>query len=73
MKVEELRSMPIKELQDLLEDLKDELANLRIQKAMHQIDNPNRIRQVKRDIARVKTLLREYELGISKPKLETKE
>ena len=72
MKIQELREMTVEDLKNLLEDLKDELANLRIQKATHQLTNPSRIREVKRDIARVKTLLREYELGISKPKLETK-
>ncbi len=72
MKAQELREMTIKDLQTQLEELKDELANLRIQKATHQIQNPNRIREVKRDIARIKTILREYELGISKPIEETK-
>ncbi len=72
MKADELRKMTIKDLQALLEELKDELANLRIQKATLQIQNPNRIREVKRDIARIKTLLREYELGISKPIEEIK-
>ncbi len=72
MKAAELRQMTIKDLKAQLEELKDELANLRIQKAMHQIQNPNRIREVKRDIARIKTILREYELGISKPIEETK-
>ena len=72
MKAAELRQMTIGDLKAQLEELKDELANLRIQKAMHQIQNPNRIREVKRDIARIKTILREYELGISKPLEETK-
>ncbi len=72
MKADELRKMTVKDLQALLEELKDELANLRIQKATLQIQNPNRIREVKRDIARIKTILREYELGISKPIEETK-
>ena len=70
MKIEELREMTLEELKQTLEDLLDELSNLRIQKATHQITNPSRIRMVKKDIARVKTLLREYELGISKPKVE---
>ncbi len=70
MKIEEMREMTIEELKQTLEDLLDELSNLRIQKATHQIADPNRIRMVKRDIARAKTLLREYELGISKPKVE---
>jgi large subunit ribosomal protein L29 len=68
MKAQELREMTIEELKDQLEDLLDELANLRIQSATHQLANPSRIRIVKRDIARIKTILREYELGISEPK-----
>ncbi len=72
MKTTELRSLPVEELRARLDDLKDELANLRIQKATHQLVNSSRIREVKRAIARIHTLLREYELGISKPKLESK-
>ncbi|RMI17191.1 MAG: 50S ribosomal protein L29 [Calditrichaeota bacterium] len=71
MKASELRSLTLQELQDKLEDLMDELANLRIQRATLQLVDPNRIRMVKRDIARIKTLMREYELGISKPKEQT--
>ncbi len=73
MKIEELRTRTVEELNMTLEDYLDELANLRIQKATHQLVNPSRLRIVKKDIARIKTLLREYELGISKPALETKE
>ncbi len=68
MKAQELREMTIEELKGQLEDLLDELANLRIQSSTHQLANPSRIRMVKRDIARIKTILREYELGISQPK-----
>lgn len=75
MKIEDLRSRTAEELNNTLEDYLDELANLRIQKATHQLVNPSRLKIVKRDVARIKTLLREYELGISKPVsgAETKE
>jgi len=67
MKADELRALPIEELHQRLEELKDELANLRIQKGTLQLVNPSRIKLVKREIARINTILREYELGISKP------
>ncbi len=70
MKTSELRGLPEEELKEKLEDLLDELANLRIQKATHQLVNPSRIREVKKGIARARTLLSEYQIGISKPKTE---
>lgn len=72
MRIDELRNRTAEELKNILEDYLDELANLRIQKATHQLVNPSRLRIVKKDIARIKTLLREYEMGISNPALETK-
>ncbi len=72
MKPQELRELPVDELKQRLEDLLDEMANLNIQKATHQLVNPSRIKLVRKDIARIKTILREYELGISKPKTESK-
>lgn len=72
MKVREMREIPAEELKAKLEDFKDELANLNIQKATHQLANPSRIKMVKKNIARIKCILREYELGKSKPKIETK-
>lgn len=50
------------ELQAKVASLKDELFNLRFRAATNNLDNPARIRQVKRDIARVKTVLREREI-----------
>lgn len=63
MKAEELRDYTDDELEDTLEDLKEELFNLRFQNVTGQLDNPVRIRLVKRDIARVKTVQRERELA----------
>ena len=51
-----------KELNKKLADLKEELFNLRFQHAINQLDNPQRLKAVKKDIARVKTILREIEL-----------
>ncbi len=72
MKSRELRELTVEELKQHLEDLLDEMSNLNIQRATHQLANPSRIRLVRKEIARAKTLLREYELGISKPKTATK-
>jgi large subunit ribosomal protein L29 len=58
--------MSSEELVRKLDDLKEELFNLRFQMATAQLDNPMRIREVRRDIARVKTILRERELGIAR-------
>lgn len=62
MKPEEIRELSNEELERKVEDLKEELFNLRFQMATGQLDNPLRIREVRRDIARVKTVLREREL-----------
>ena len=59
MKSVELRKLSVEELKQKLEDGLDELTNLRIQKATHQLSNPSKIKAVRRDIARIKTLLQE--------------
>lgn len=66
MKAEEIRAMTSEELGRRLVDLKEELFNLRFQMVTAQLDNPMRVREVRRDIARVKTILRERELGIAR-------
>ncbi len=65
MKAKELNNLTNEELEQKLDELKDELFNLRFQNATAQLDNPIRIRKVKRSIARVKTILNERELGIN--------
>ena len=55
MKANEVRKMSAAELESKLVDLKKDLFNLRLQHATNQLDNPIRIAQVKKDIARVKT------------------
>ncbi|MBC7339412.1 MAG: 50S ribosomal protein L29 [Firmicutes bacterium] len=63
MKARDIRDMTAEELQARLKDLKGELFNLRFQLATGQLDNIMRIRQVRKDIARVKTVMREMELA----------
>jgi len=62
MKASKLHEMTSQELSNKLNDLKAELFNLRFQLATGQLENPMRIKHVKKDIARVKTILREREL-----------
>lgn len=62
MKASEVREMTREELESKLKDLKAELFNLRFQLSINQLENPMRIQAVKKDIARVKTVLRENEL-----------
>lgn len=62
MKAPDLRNMTPDELRHELETMYEELFNLRFQLSTNQLTNHNRIRQVKRDIARAKTILRELDL-----------
>jgi large subunit ribosomal protein L29 len=62
MKPSEIREKSIVELNTELIDLKGELFKLRFQHATNQLDNPLKLKSVKRDIARVRTILREREL-----------
>ncbi len=59
MKASELRELSLEELEHKLEDLTQELFNLRFQHVTDQLENPMRLRQTKKDVARVKTVLRE--------------
>ena len=65
MKASEIRKLSAEELDAKLLELKDELFKLRFQQAINQLDNPMRITAVKKDIARVKTVLRENESGVN--------
>ena len=60
----ELRALDGDRLEDLLREAKEELFNLRFQNATGQLDNTARLRAVRKDIARVYTVMRERELGI---------
>ncbi|MGI6167407.1 MAG: 50S ribosomal protein L29 [Eubacteriales bacterium] len=59
MKAKEIRELSVEELNNKLKELKTELFNLRFQLAINQLENTNRITEVKRDIARVLTVLQE--------------
>ncbi|HNX64110.1 MAG TPA: 50S ribosomal protein L29 [Oscillospiraceae bacterium] len=65
MKTTEIRDMTSAELSLKLDDLKKELFALRFQLAANQLENPTRIKAVKKDIARIKTIIREQELKSS--------
>ena len=62
MKISEVRDMSVTDLNKKLAELKDELFNLRFQHAVNQLEDPMRLKVVKKDIARIKTVLREIEL-----------
>ena len=62
MKAKEIREKNLSQLNKELNDLKDELYKLRFQLAINQLENPMRIVAVKKDIARVKTIIREIEI-----------
>ena len=64
MKAKELRDMTTAELEAKLADLKKDLFFLRMQHATNQLDNPVKIAAVKKDIARIKTIIREKETAI---------
>ena len=59
MKTTEIRDLSVAELNQKLADLKAELFNLRFQHAINQLDNPMRLKAVKKDIARIMTVIRE--------------
>lgn len=63
MKANEIREMSVEELNVKLNDLKKDLFNLRFQNATNQLENPKRITEVRRDIARVKTVITEKTAG----------
>lgn len=69
MKAKEIRDLTTQELETKVVGLKEELFNLRFQMATGQLDNPLRIKSVKKDIAKTKTILRERELNIVRPKV----
>ena len=62
MNAKEIRELTLSELNEKLADLKDQLFKLRFQLAINQLENPMRIVAVKKDIARIKTVIRENEI-----------
>ena len=63
LKVAELRDLSVEEINQKMAETKEELFNLRFQNATGQLDNYKRLRDLKRDVARIKTILRERELA----------
>jgi len=61
MKVGEVRDLAVDELRQRVRDLDDQLFRLRIQKSMGQLEAAHKLKQIRRDLARVKTVLREKE------------
>lgn len=61
---DEILNLAPDELKEKLLELQEEMANLKLQRATHQITNPLRIRTVRRSMARVRTLISEYDKGI---------
>ena len=63
MKAKEIRDMSLEEMATKLDELKKDLFNLRFQHATNQLENPIKIVAVKRDIARINTIIREKEIS----------
>ena len=62
--IKEIRGLSVEDLNEKLQDLKKDLFMLRMQHATNQLDNPLRIAAVKKDIARIKTIIREKETNV---------
>lgn len=66
MKMHEIKQLSREEIAQRLQDARDELHNLRFQLATHQLDNQVKVRIARRNLARLITVMREFELGIRK-------
>jgi large subunit ribosomal protein L29 len=64
MKASEYRDRTVEELKLMLRDLQQDIFNLRFQHATGQLDNISRLRMARRDMARLKTVIREHEIGV---------
>ena len=64
MKIGEIKDLSVEELQARLVDLEEESFNLRFQHTLGQLSSPLRLRRARRDVAQIRTLLRENELGL---------
>jgi large subunit ribosomal protein L29 len=69
---DDLLNLAQDELDSKLVELQSEMENLQLQKATHQLTNPLRIRTIRKDIARVKTLINEHKIGIRKNNVKEK-
>ncbi len=68
MKTSEIKDFTVEALQNKLIDNENEMANLRFQKALQQLEKPTRVRELRREIAQIKTVLKEMDLGIRESK-----
>jgi len=66
MKTDELRELAVEDLEIRLQEDREELENLRFQQTLQQVENPLRLRHLRHEIAQLKTVIHEYELGIRK-------
>ncbi len=73
MKAHDIRELPLEELRKRIRDEEENLVNLKFQKATSQLESPIKIRLVRRDIARMRTVLREKELARAKAPSPTPE
>ena len=64
MKKQDLNKLSVEELKAKLKDNNDSMMNMRFQKALQQLEHPKKITKVRREIAQIKTVLREFDLGI---------
>lgn len=72
MKMHEIKESTPADLEHRLKDLLEEYQNFRFQHATRQLDNPMRLRMIRRDIARLRTVLQEYRTGRRAPREATK-
>ena len=68
MKMYDINNMTHEEIEREMEDLLEAYSNFKFQQATHQLDNPVKLRYMRKDIARVKTVLHEFDLGLRKRK-----
>jgi large subunit ribosomal protein L29 len=68
MKASEIRELSPEEMERKNNDFKEELFNLRFQHEIGQLENPNKVKQTKRDIARIKTVMNEFAKNTNTPK-----
>jgi len=68
MKMDEIKQLPLEELKIRLQDTQEELSNLKFQLALRQLDNPLKVRTVRKDVAKLKTVIHEHETGLRQDK-----
>ena len=64
MKKQDIKKLSVEELKAKLKDKNDSMMNMRFQKALQQLEHPKQITKIRREIAQIKTVLREFDLGM---------